>query len=62
MKDERGLYMKLKGLETKEKVRKYIASNPDAYRKDVCEAIGIGYVTLRKHIKAIESESLEVEV
>ena len=54
MKSGRGLHMKKKGLKTREAIKNYIASNPNAIKRDVCEALDIGYITLRKHLKELE--------
>ena len=51
MKDGRGAHMVKQGIATKAKIDAYIKANPDALKKDVCEALGIGYVTLRKHLR-----------
>ena len=54
MKSGRGLYMKKKGKETRAAIKRYIEKHPNAIKRDVCEALGIGYITLRKHLKELE--------
>jgi hypothetical protein len=54
MKDGRGQHMAKRALETRRKIKEYMKSNPDALKLDVCKAVGITYLTLRKHVEAIE--------
>jgi len=56
MIDGRGMAMVRKGEETRAKVKKYVESHPKALRQDVCKALGISRITLRKHLKALGLE------
>ena len=54
MKSGRGVHMKEKGLKTRRAIEGFIEKNPNAIKRDVCEALNIGYITLRKHLEEIE--------
>jgi predicted ArsR family transcriptional regulator len=56
MIDGRGKAMVKKGEETQAKVKKYVDSHPQALRQDICKALGISRLTLRKHLKALGLE------
>lgn len=51
--DGRGVNMSNKGKQTRQKVKDYIMENPDCLKKDCCEALGISYQTLKKHLNAL---------
>lgn len=53
MKNMQGQHQVKKGEETRRKVEAYVLANPEALRQDVCAALGITRVTLRKHLKAL---------
>ena len=54
MIDGRGQYMVKRKEQTTIAIKEYIAANPEALKKDVCNAVGITFTTLRTHLKAMK--------
>ena len=54
MIDGRGQYMVKRKERTAQAIKDYISANPNAIRKDICEAVGVTYTTLRTHLKALQ--------
>jgi len=53
MRSAQGSHMVKKGLETRGKVKAYIEAHPEALRQDVCRALDITRITLRRHLVAL---------
>ena len=53
MKDGRGTYAKTVQKKNREAIKAYIAENPNSIRKEICEAVGVTFTTLRSHLKAM---------
>lgn len=54
MIDGRGLHMIERGKQTKARIKEYITTHPEALKQDVCKALSINAMTLRKHLKDLD--------
>ena len=54
MIDGRGQHMIKRKEQTTIAINEYIAANPTALKKDVCNAVGITFTTLRTHLKSMQ--------
>ena len=52
----RGLHTKKTAEKNKQAIKKWFKKNPSSTKKDCCDALGLSYATVRKHINALSYE------
>lgn len=57
--DGRGQNQKDAAIENQAKIKVWFGNNPRSTIKECCEAVGLTYKTVRKHIDSLQSESNE---
>ena len=53
MKDGRGEHKVIQGRDTLERVRAILIERPELNKGEICKELGIGRITLRKHLLAL---------
>ena len=59
IKDGRGMNKTKESEENREKIAKWFERNPGSTKKQCCDAIGISYKTVQKHLKVISNGKVQ---
>jgi DNA invertase Pin-like site-specific DNA recombinase len=51
--DGRGLHKKEEAKRNRERIKQWFKDNPESTKKECCDALGISYLTLQRHLEAI---------
>ena len=57
--DGRGLNKKIEAEKNRQRIKVWVAENPGKTKKECCEALGVTYKTLQKHLATIEENKGE---